>query len=152
MRRISSSLSERAAAAIDQMAREAGSSVAGVIEAAGLVIAEGGAPASAIRAQVVVERRGGPRAGAGRREMTARDEIIVAMRALEARHSRQDFKVDEILQEVFARGSEYKESTIRTHIVSRMCGQAPNHHGVTYRDLDRTSHGYYRLANRVGMA
>lgn len=80
--------------------------------------------------------------------MTARDEIIAAMRSLAAHHGRQEFKLEEIVYEVFARGSKLRESTIRTHVTSRMCKDAPDHHAVVYRDLERTRPGWYRL---IGM-
>jgi hypothetical protein len=38
----------------------------------------------------------------------------------------------------------YRPSTIRTHVVSRMCRDAPDHHAVTYDDLERVSPGLYR--------
>ena len=45
---------------------------------------------------------------------TARDEILSAMRALRSRHGRDVFKLEETVQEVFARGSSHAESTIRS--------------------------------------
>ena len=44
------------------------------------------------------------------------------------------------------RPSGYAESTIRTHVTSRMCGNAPDNHAVTYDDLVRIDAGRYRLA------
>ncbi len=41
--------------------------------------------------------------------------------------------------------TQYKDSTIKTHITSRLCANAPNHHGATYNDLERTDRGTYRL-------
>ena len=76
---------------------------------------------------------------------TCRDEILAAMRALRSRNGRDTFKLDEIVQEVYARGSVYKESTIRTHVTSKMCFHAPDHHATVYRDLERVSPGHYRL-------
>jgi hypothetical protein len=76
---------------------------------------------------------------------TARDEILSAMRSLRSRHGRDVFKLDEIVQEVFARGSSYADSTIRTHVVSRMCVDARPNHAVVYDDLERVSPAHYRL-------
>lgn len=42
-------------------------------------------------------------------------------------------------------GSKYSESTIRTHVTSRMCADAPVHHGTTYEDFERLGGGRYRL-------
>ena len=76
---------------------------------------------------------------------TCRDEILAAMRALRSRHGRNVFKLDEIVHEVYARGSVYKESTVRTHVASKMCVGAPDHHAAVYADLERVSPGHYRL-------
>lgn len=42
-------------------------------------------------------------------------------------------------------GTPYTDSTIRTHIVSKMCMDAPDHHAVVYQDLERVGRGLYRL-------
>ena len=77
--------------------------------------------------------------------MTCRDAVLEAMRRLRDRHGRNVFKLDEIVQEVLSRTSAFKESTVRTHVTSRMCADAPDHHAVVYADLDRVEHGLYRL-------
>jgi hypothetical protein len=77
--------------------------------------------------------------------MTARDEVLAAAKELAARTSDGTFTVEEILDHLRRRGSRYKPSTIRTHVTSRMCVNAPNHHAVTYRDLVRVGEGRYRL-------
>jgi len=46
---------------------------------------------------------------------------------LELRRGRQVFRLAEILAEVNTAGTRYRDSTIRTHISSRMCGNAPDH-------------------------
>jgi len=81
---------------------------------------------------------------------TARDEILSAMRSLRSRHGRDVFKLDEIGQEVFARGSLHAESTIRTHIVSKLCVDGPQNHAVVYGDFERVSPGHYRLRGGWG--
>jgi hypothetical protein len=45
-------------------------------------------------------------------------------------------------------GTKYSVSTIRTHITSRLCLNAPAHHAVRYPDLERTARGTYRLTTR----
>jgi hypothetical protein len=52
-----------------------------------------------------------------------------------------------ILAEMRRAGSKYTESTIRTHVTSRMCADAPAHHGTTYDDFQRLGGGRYRLRN-----
>lgn len=76
--------------------------------------------------------------------MTCRDEVLAAFERLESRHDRAAFELSEIVQEVEAAGSAYKESTIRTHVTSRMCADAPDHHAATYADLERVDRGRYR--------
>ncbi len=77
-------------------------------------------------------------------EMTCRDEILDAVVALERRHGRDTFSPAEVVAEVLARGSQHPESTIRTHIVSAMCVNAPPNHAVRYPDLERVGRGQYR--------
>lgn len=49
-----------------------------------------------------------------------------------------------MIDELRRRGSTYATSTIRTHVVSRMCANAPDHHARTYDDLERVADGRYR--------
>ena len=78
--------------------------------------------------------------------MTCREEILTAASELARISPDGDFTVGDVVQHLQRRASQYKESTIRTHVVSRMCANAPDHHGTVYDDLVRTSHGTYRLA------
>jgi hypothetical protein len=78
--------------------------------------------------------------------MTCRQEILDAIRRLERRHARNTFDLYEIVHEVLAKTDRYKESSIRTHIVSSMCSNAPVNHATTYSDLVRVDRGRYRLA------
>jgi len=77
--------------------------------------------------------------------MTCRDEVIAAFQRLSHRYGRDEFSLDEVTAEVLAASSAYLESTIRTHVTSRMCRQAPAHHGTVYGDLERVDYGIYRL-------
>lgn len=76
--------------------------------------------------------------------MTARAEILAVVPTLAARSVDGAFTVDEVVRELRRRGSHYAESTIRTHVVSRMCTNAPDNHAVTYDDLERVGDGRYR--------
>jgi len=75
---------------------------------------------------------------------TCRDAVLDAFRRLEHRHGRRDFRVDEIVNETLADDQQYKEPTVRTHITSRMCMDAPDHHATVYADLTRIRRGVYR--------
>ena len=76
--------------------------------------------------------------------MTARDEILAALPAIQARTGRDIFTPQDVIDELQRRGTAYKPSTIRTHVVSRLCADAPDHHGRTYDDFQRVSAGQYR--------
>ncbi|MER6592296.1 hypothetical protein ABT214_10650 [Micromonospora purpureochromogenes] len=76
--------------------------------------------------------------------MTARDEILSALPAICARTVDGTFTPQNVINELRRRGSTYTPSTIRTHVVSRMCANAPDHHARTYDDLERLADGRYR--------
>lgn len=79
--------------------------------------------------------------------MTARDEILNVAKDLAVRSADGTFLLEEVLAEMRRRCSRYAESTIRTHVTSRMCANAPDHHAVTYDDLWQVEgeRGRYRL-------
>ena len=75
--------------------------------------------------------------------MTCRDEIIKIIKS--KYNGNTCFTVPEIIKIMKQNNTIYKESTIRTHITSRMCVNAPNNHGVTYNDIIRIDKGLYKL-------
>lgn len=81
--------------------------------------------------------------------MTCRDEVLLAAQALSDSSSSGEFTLDEVLKFLKRKGMQYKESTIRTHVTSRMCANAPDNHGTTFTDLQRMGHGRYRLNRKV---
>ena len=87
--------------------------------------------------------RGGILAYPGR--MTARDEVLAAARSLAARSEDGTFSLANVISELRRRRSAYEESTIRTHVTSKMCSNAPDHHDTVYDDLERVDRGRYRL-------
>ncbi len=76
-----------------------------------------------------------------------REEVLAAARRIHAA-GHADFSPSEIVRQMQRDGTKYEESTIRTHVVSRMCADAPNNHGTTYADLERVAHGRYRIRKR----
>jgi hypothetical protein len=78
--------------------------------------------------------------------MTARDEVLAAARRLSGASPDGTFTIDEVLSRLREEGTAYAASTIRTHVSSRMCANAPDHHAIVYHDLFRVSEGRYRLA------
>ena len=77
--------------------------------------------------------------------MTCRDEVLACAEAVVKRKGENRFTILEILDCMQSRGSRCKESTIRTHVTSRMCRNAPNHHAVTFEDFERVERGVYRI-------
>ena len=77
--------------------------------------------------------------------MTLRDDILDAIRAVMARSGSDVFSVQEIVAELQSRGTRYTPGSIRTHVVSRMCANAPAHHARVYNDLIRVERGLYKL-------
>ena len=75
---------------------------------------------------------------------TARDAVLEAFKSLERSSGRKTFTPQEIIDEVMRHTSAFKESTIRTHVVSRLCREAPDNHQSTYDDLTRVGPGLYR--------
>jgi hypothetical protein len=76
---------------------------------------------------------------------TCRAEILAAVRSLQARNAGQAVSPMEIIREMHRMGTIYPESTIRTHVVSAMCVNAPKNHAITWPDLRRVGHGLYVL-------
>jgi hypothetical protein len=74
---------------------------------------------------------------------TARDEILSAVNSITNGGHRM-FTIDEVIPELRARCSQFKESTVRTHIMSRLCANAPDNHAVTHPDFERVGRGEYR--------
>ena len=78
--------------------------------------------------------------------MTARDEILIAARELASRSADSAFTLGDVLALMHQRGTQYADSTVRTHITSRMCANAPDHHATVFQDFVRIDLGRYRLA------
>lgn len=77
--------------------------------------------------------------------MTARDEVLSAARTLADGSSDGTFTVAEVVSLLQSQRTRYAASTIRTHVTSRMCANAADHHAVTYDDLISLGTGRYRL-------
>lgn len=76
---------------------------------------------------------------------SAREEILAAARTLADRSPDGSFTLMQVVTSLRRAGSRYAESTIRTHVTSRMCADAPDHHGTTYDDFERLGGGRYRF-------
>ncbi len=105
-----------------------------------------GSPLKAVTEPAPDVSMSGPRPVPADPPPTCRQEVLDALEALGRRHDREAFSPAELVAEVLARGSARPESTIRTHIVSAMCVNAPANHAVRYPDLERVGRGLYRRA------
>jgi hypothetical protein len=70
--------------------------------------------------------------------------VLAAARRIHAA-GQADFTVAEIVGQMQLAGTRYAQSTIDTHVRSRLCADAPDNHGTTYADLQRVGRGRYRL-------
>lgn len=78
--------------------------------------------------------------------MSCRGEILDCVQRIIIQKASNEFTIEEVLDDMRTRETEYSVSTIRTHITSRLCVNAPAHHAVRYPDFERTARGTYRLA------
>jgi hypothetical protein len=76
---------------------------------------------------------------------TAREEILLAVSDVLRRSGGIVFNIGDVVVEMRRRGSRYAESTIRTHITSRMCANASDHHARVFDDFERLDRGHYQL-------
>lgn len=80
--------------------------------------------------------------------MTARDDILAALPAIRHRTGSNTFTAQDVIDQLNRVGTSYAESTIRTHITSRMCANAPHNHARVYADLERVEPGRYRARSQ----
>ena len=79
------------------------------------------------------------------KETTCREQILAAAKQITQSKNQNEFTILEILNYLTKQNTHYKESTIRTHITSKMCANAPSNHAVTYNDFTRIKPGVYSL-------
>jgi len=77
--------------------------------------------------------------------MACHEEILEAAKAIINAKGRNEFTPEEVIVYLKSQGTNYKESTIRTHIVSRCCKNAPAHHYTRYHYFERLSYGLYKV-------
>jgi hypothetical protein len=73
------------------------------------------------------------------------EQVLAAVHYITARKGVNEFTPDEVVQELHRAGSKCSDSTIRTHVVSRCCANAPDHHAVVYDYFERTGPGLYKI-------
>lgn len=79
--------------------------------------------------------------------MTCRNEVLEAATAL-VRQGIDPFTPRDIINEMQRRGTSYLDGTIRTHVTSLMCANAPKNHAMTYDDFVRVGWGLYTFNDR----
>lgn len=73
------------------------------------------------------------------------EQVLAAAKNVVASKGVKDFTPEEIITELHRAGSSCAESTIRTHVVSRCCANAPDHHAVVYDYFERIGPGRYKI-------
>jgi len=70
-----------------------------------------------------------------------------AAQSVVTRKGINQFGIGEVLKEMQRLGtlSRYSISTVRTHITSRCCSNAPDNHAVTYKYFERIGRGLYKI-------
>jgi hypothetical protein len=78
-------------------------------------------------------------------EVGCRGEVLAAAAAIVEARGRNEFTPQEVISYLKDKGTSYKDDTIRNHVTSRMCINAPKHYAVTYEDFERVFWGIYRI-------
>lgn len=76
---------------------------------------------------------------------SCRDEVLLATHSIVKQKGTNRFTVQEVVDHLKAMKSTYPESTIRTHVTSRCCMNAPNNHSTVFADFERIDRGVYRI-------
>jgi len=84
--------------------------------------------------------------------MTTRSDILKAVQSLLNGRNDDTFTMGEVLDAMHRAGTRYADQTIRTHVGSVMCVNAPPNHAVAYADFVRVDRGRYRLAAPMPIA
>jgi antitoxin HigA-1 len=83
----------------------------------------------------------------GGSKMGCHIDAQIAAQSIVANKGVNEFSIPEVLREMQRQGTlnRYSVSTIRTHITSRCCANAPDNHAVTYNYFRRLRHGVYEV-------
>lgn len=84
--------------------------------------------------------------------MTVRSDILTVVRSLVMRRDDDTFSMAEVLEAMHRAGTRHADQTIRTHVGSVMCINAPSNHAVGYPDFERIDRGRFRLVERESTA
>jgi uncharacterized membrane-anchored protein len=79
---------------------------------------------------------------------SCREEILSAVQTLVNGKGINEFTIMEVIEFMVRENTIYSETTIRTHITSRCCSNAPDNHGVVYNDFERLGRGKYKILHK----
>lgn len=77
--------------------------------------------------------------------MVCHEKVLEAAKTIVGLKGTNEFTPAEVMQYLKNQHTVYSESTIRTHVVSRCCINAPKHHIVRYDYFERIGRGLYKL-------
>jgi hypothetical protein len=77
--------------------------------------------------------------------MACHEEVLEAAKAIINGKGKNEFSPREVIAYLINQGSNFKETTIRTHIVSRCCKNVPVHHDTRYQYFERIAYGLYKV-------
>lgn len=82
-----------------------------------------------------------------RNKLTCREELLQCAKELVLLKGENQFSINELVNTMIGKGSNFKESTMRTHITSKCCVDAPMNHNTNYNDYMRLGDGNYAIYN-----
>ena len=77
--------------------------------------------------------------------MACHEEVLEAAISIIKTKGVNEFTPSEVIQYLKKQNTTYKESSIRTHIISRCCINAPLNHAKGYKYFKRIGHGLYKV-------
>lgn len=77
--------------------------------------------------------------------MACHDEVLDAAKIIVKLKGRNEFSPIEVIKHLIKQSTSYSINTIRTHICSRCCINAPKHHEVKWHYFKRLRRGVYSV-------
>ena len=77
--------------------------------------------------------------------MACHEEVLEAAISIIKTKGVNEFTPSEVIQYLKKQNTTYKESSIRTHIISRCCINAPPHFAKRYEYFECIGHGLYKV-------
>ncbi|WP_163582079.1 TetR/AcrR family transcriptional regulator [Gracilibacillus saliphilus] len=84
-----------------------------------------------------------------KKRISCREEMLQVTRQLMKEKGKNEFSVQEVLDEMKKAGTTYKDSTVRTHLTSKCCVGTKPHHQTVYDDYQRIERGLYSLTKSL---